>query len=100
MDIEIKLKPEPKDLGPDQLRDLVPYKVVGIKNVNGHNAAHIGDIVIRFNDTWSGYVLYNVTIGKVIRPEFNSHFTSGELLFRRAHEVQEIKLFGNYEERP
>ena len=100
MEVQIRLKPLPRDLGPDELKGLVPYKIVSIKNANGHNAANIGDIVIRLNDIWSGYILFNVTKGKVIRPDYNNCFTSGELLFRRSHEVQEINLFGNYEERP
>lgn len=97
--IVVVKKPEVKPIGPRNLEELKPYRVVEIKE--GFTEAAVGDIVIRFPSGSGGIFVLNCTRQKMFfdRSQSDTGWNSSFQCLR-AFDIERITFCFDGEDRP
>lgn len=99
MPIELREKPKPTPKCPSELRELIPYRVVEVRESDCGVA--VGDIVLRFPAHGHGCYLLNVTQAKMLWDKGYHHDSwSKRFMCLRAHQVETIVFSVDHDDRP
>jgi hypothetical protein len=93
--IVITKKTEQEPLAAGYLKDLLPYRVVKVKE--GYKDASVDDIILKFPSDSHRFFILNCTRQKMLASENRSEDWQQEFFCKRAHDIQSITFVIDYD---